>query len=109
MRRDRDGPAIINKRAPRLHDPRVGACRDALISCPAPSSPLSGAELSRLSLLASMAFCGCELTGARFDVADLREADPGGLKLSNAKQFAGATISTRQAAELVRGLGLNVV
>jgi hypothetical protein len=38
----------------------------------------------------------------------LREADLGGLKLANAKQFAGATISTRQAAELVRALGLNV-
>jgi Na+-translocating ferredoxin:NAD+ oxidoreductase RnfG subunit len=38
----------------------------------------------------------------------LREADVGGIKLSNAKQFAGATISPRQAAELVRALGLNV-
>lgn len=56
---------------------------------------------------------GCSLRAAhikdtRFDAADLREADLGGLKLSNAKQFAGATISARQAAELVRGLGLNV-
>jgi Na+-translocating ferredoxin:NAD+ oxidoreductase RnfG subunit len=38
----------------------------------------------------------------------LREVDVGGLKLLNAKQFAGATISPRQAAELVRTLGLNV-
>lgn len=44
----------------------------------------------------------------RFDAADLREANLGGLKLGNAKLFAGATISPRQAAELVRGLGLNV-
>jgi uncharacterized protein YjbI with pentapeptide repeats len=44
----------------------------------------------------------------RFDHADLREADVGGLKLLNAKQFAGAIISPRQAAELVRTLGLNV-
>lgn len=56
---------------------------------------------------------GCSLREAhikdtRFDAADLREADLGGLKLSNAKQFAGATISARQAAELVRGLGLHV-
>jgi uncharacterized protein YjbI with pentapeptide repeats len=56
---------------------------------------------------------GCSLRDAhikdtRFDAADLREADLGGLKLANAKLFAGATISTRQAAELVRALGLNV-
>ena len=56
---------------------------------------------------------GCSLRDAhikdtRFDAADLREADLGGLKLANAKLFAGATISTRQAAELVRVLGLNV-
>jgi hypothetical protein len=34
--------------------------------------------------------------------------DLGGLKLLNAKQFAGATISARQAAEMVREMGLNV-
>jgi uncharacterized protein YjbI with pentapeptide repeats len=56
---------------------------------------------------------GCSLRDAhiqdtRFDAADLREADLGGLKLGNAKLFAGATISMRQAAELVRALGLHV-
>jgi len=58
-------------------------------------------------------FAQCSLRDAhikdtRFDQADLREADVTGLKLSNAKQFAGATISPRQAAELVRAMGLNV-
>jgi fluoroquinolone resistance protein len=38
----------------------------------------------------------------------LREADLGGLKLANARLFLGATISARQAAELVRTMGLNV-
>jgi hypothetical protein len=47
-------------------------------------------------------------TDTRFDHADLREADLGGLKLANAKLFAGATISPLQAAELVRALGLSV-
>jgi uncharacterized protein YjbI with pentapeptide repeats len=58
--------------------------------------------------LASASYRRCKLTGASFDHADLREADVGGLKLSNARQFAGATISPRQAAELVRAMGLNV-
>ena len=69
------------------------------------------------------AFRSCKLTGAAFEEvsylglsfehslligADLRGADLGGLKLVNAKLFAGATISPRQAAELVRATGLNV-
>ena len=44
----------------------------------------------------------------RFEGADLREADLGGLKLLNAKLFLGATISPRQAAALVREMGMNV-
>jgi fluoroquinolone resistance protein len=48
------------------------------------------------------------LTDARFDGADLRGADIGGLKLLNAKLFKGATISHRQAAELMLELGLRV-
>ena len=43
-----------------------------------------------------------------FDDCDFSQADPGGLKLVNAKLFEGATISPRQAAELVRAMGLNV-
>jgi len=38
----------------------------------------------------------------------LREADIGGLKLTEAKLFRGATISHRQAAVLVAELGLSV-
>jgi hypothetical protein len=40
--------------------------------------------------------------------ADLREADLGGLKRVHAKLFASTTISPRQAAELVRAMGLKV-
>jgi fluoroquinolone resistance protein len=39
----------------------------------------------------------------------LRDADLGGLRLANAAQFKGATISHRQAASLVEELGLRVV
>jgi len=45
---------------------------------------------------------------ARFDGADLRDADIGGLKLLDAKLFRGATISHQQAAELLGELGLTV-
>jgi hypothetical protein len=48
------------------------------------------------------------LVGADLRRMSFRAADLGGLELANAKLFAGATISTRQAAELVRALGLNV-
>ena len=45
---------------------------------------------------------------ARFKVAYLREERLGGLKRLDAKLFKGATISHRQAAELVAEPGLNV-
>ena len=45
---------------------------------------------------------------ARFEGADLREADIGGLKLMDAKLFRGATISLNQAAELLGELGITV-
>ena len=45
---------------------------------------------------------------ARFDGAHLREMRLGGLKRLDAKLFKGATISHRQAAELVAEPGLNV-
>lgn len=93
---------------------------------------LIGADLRRMSFrkmrLGGLDFADADLSGcdfrdavfqggslrdahikdSRFDGADLREADLGGLKLVNAKQFAGATISPRQAAEIVRAMGLNV-
>ncbi|HEY4298909.1 MAG TPA: pentapeptide repeat-containing protein, partial [Paraburkholderia sp.] len=49
------------------------------------------------------------LKGARFDGADLREADLSGVRLVDAALFKGATISYQQAAVLVTELGLRVV
>lgn len=43
-----------------------------------------------------------------FDDCDFSQADLGGLKRVNAKLFAGAAISPRQVAELVRAMGLKV-
>lgn len=48
------------------------------------------------------------LDAARFDGADLRGADLGGVRLGDASQFRGATISSRQASQLLIELGLNV-
>jgi fluoroquinolone resistance protein len=45
---------------------------------------------------------------ARFDGADLRGADLGGLRLDDASRFRGATISREQAAQLLSELGLKV-
>jgi uncharacterized protein YjbI with pentapeptide repeats len=48
------------------------------------------------------------IIGARFDGADLRGADLGGLRLIDAAVFRGATISRHQAGELLGELGLIV-
>ncbi|MBO9134471.1 pentapeptide repeat-containing protein (plasmid) [Rhizobium sp. B230/85] len=58
-------------------------------------------------------FQGCSLRDAnlaecRFEDADLRGADLGGIRLLNAKQFKGATISRDQAGQLLAELGLKV-
>jgi uncharacterized protein YjbI with pentapeptide repeats len=58
-------------------------------------------------------FDGCSLrdTGladARFEGADLRGADLGGLKLIDARKFKGATISRQQAGDILAELGLKV-
>lgn len=45
---------------------------------------------------------------ARFEGADLRGTDLGGIRLENARHFKGATISKAQAAELLSQLGLRV-
>jgi uncharacterized protein YjbI with pentapeptide repeats len=49
------------------------------------------------------------LKGARFDGADLREADLSGVRLVDAALFKGATISHLQAAVLITELGLRVM
>ena len=49
------------------------------------------------------------LADARFEAADLRGADLGELRLSDAGRFRGAFISKAQAAQLLIGLGLKVV
>jgi len=48
------------------------------------------------------------LVDCRFEGADLRGADLGGIRLLNAKQFKGATISRAQAGQLLEELGLKV-
>ena len=49
------------------------------------------------------------VTGARFEAADLRGADLGALRIADASKFKGAIISKQQAAALLAGLGLKVV
>jgi uncharacterized protein YjbI with pentapeptide repeats len=44
----------------------------------------------------------------RFEGADLREADIGGLKLVGARRFRGATLSLNQAAALQGELGITL-
>ncbi|WP_161136660.1 hypothetical protein [Schauerella aestuarii] len=44
----------------------------------------------------------------RFDGADLRDADIGGLKVLDAQLFRNAMISADQAAELLKAWGLVV-
>jgi uncharacterized protein YjbI with pentapeptide repeats len=49
------------------------------------------------------------MTAGRFEGADLRSADLGGLRLFDAALFRGATISRAQAGALLSELGLNVL
>jgi uncharacterized protein YjbI with pentapeptide repeats len=46
---------------------------------------------------------------AKFDNADLRSAEIGGMKLNDAKMFRGAVISHAQAASVLREMGLVVM
>ena len=48
------------------------------------------------------------LVDCRFDGADLRGADLGGIRLLDARQFKGATISRDQAGQMLAELGLIV-
>ncbi len=50
-----------------------------------------------------------QMSNCRFERADLRRADLGGVKLTDAKRFKGAIISKRQAGELLGQLGLQVL
>ncbi|WP_247138243.1 pentapeptide repeat-containing protein [Neorhizobium sp. BETTINA12A] len=70
------------------------------------------ADLSKCDFR-DVVFDGCSLrdTGlvdARFEGADLRGADLGGLKLIDARKFKGATISRQQAGDILAELGLKV-
>jgi uncharacterized protein YjbI with pentapeptide repeats len=49
------------------------------------------------------------LDGSRFDWADLRGADLGGLRLQDASRFCGATISRVQAGQILGELGLKLI
>jgi fluoroquinolone resistance protein len=103
-----------------LVDARFEACdlnntswrRAKLASCTYRSCKLTDADLSgcdfREAVFEGGSLRDAHIKDTRFEGADLREADLGGLKLVNAKLFAGATISPRQAAELVRAMGLSV-
>ena len=72
----------------------------------------SDAELSgcdfRDALFEGGSLRNAHLKLARFDGADLREVDLGGMKLLDARLFKGATISYHQAADLLGELGLRV-
>ncbi|MCY1379276.1 Pentapeptide repeats (9 copies) [compost metagenome] len=74
---------------------------------------LSEADLSgcdfRETIFEGGSLRNAHLKLARFEGADLRDVDLGGLRLANAAPFKGATISHRQAAALVEELGLRVV
>jgi fluoroquinolone resistance protein len=62
----------------------------------------------RQAVLDDCSLRDANVAGARFDGADLRSTDLGGIKLSDAGLFRGATISRDQAGQLLGELGLNV-
>jgi len=68
---------------------------------------LSGCDFSQ-SVFVGGSLRNAHFKLSRFDGADLREADIGGLQLQDAKLFRGATISRAQAAMLLSELGLSV-
>jgi fluoroquinolone resistance protein len=77
------------------------------------NSTFSEADLSgcdfREAVFAGGSLRNAHLKLARFEGADLREVDLGGLRLANAALFKGAIMSHRQAALLVEELGIRVV
>ena len=68
---------------------------------------LSGCDF-REAIFVGGSLRNAHLKLTRFDGADLREADIGGLTLVDVKLFRGATISHKQAAEMLGELGLSV-
>ncbi|WP_332118137.1 pentapeptide repeat-containing protein [Azorhizobium caulinodans] len=62
----------------------------------------------REAVLTNCSLRDAHVARARFEGADLRGTDLGGLKLADAGRFRGATISKAQAADLLAGLGLRV-
>ena len=74
---------------------------------------LQGADLVgcdfREAILLDCNLREANLAEARFEAADLRGADLGDLRLSDAGRFRGAFISKAQAAQLLIGLGLRVI
>lgn len=73
----------------------------------------SDADLSlcdfRGAIMTECSLRNTNISECRFEDADLRGVDIGGIKLTAAHRFKGATISKRQAAELLAQLGMRVV
>lgn len=63
----------------------------------------------REAVLTDCSLRDANITDCRFHGTDLRSADLGGVKLTDASRFKGAVISKRQAGELLGQLGLKVL
>lgn len=63
----------------------------------------------REAVLTECSLRDANITDCRFHGTDLRGADLGGLKLTDASRFKGAVISRRQAGDLLGQLGLQVL
>ena len=72
----------------------------------------SMADLSRCdfrdAILRECSLREANLVDTRFEGADLRGADVGGIKLVDARKFKGAIISRQQAGQLLSELGILV-
>jgi uncharacterized protein YjbI with pentapeptide repeats len=72
----------------------------------------SDADLNRCdfrdAVLDDCSLRDAHLVDSRFENADLRGADLGGIRLTDMRRFKGATISKQQAATLLAQLGRQV-